>query len=532
MIKFIDSRWSKYTPTVSKQPNGSSQNWHIREIPIDEKQRGYLSDDEFKIQFPDEVNENTRVVVAYRGANSVGDVDSVFTAAEGQNVIVIAPINEANNEYNNNYETAIKMANSLTDEDSKLVQSLAANGVNFNGTPSSSSITYSAHSNSSKEIINAASNFLTYEHQQGNQTRTSIVLYDPERTPLVNSNTSKNISEFDDSFIFTEVQQQYIKTDGDGNITGAQGGFLSYKADLETLAKAGATVVVMGYDMDPDGWKPHPPSDNWHTESVEMSSVMGLFDIERGILDDGPLSFVSAKNNGKSMITEFKYYYFDVEQNAWVTFPSSVEAQALVDIASTKVSMYNAGMLSKADGKYTITLNGESREISPENLDSFLLAFKEKYRDSGQMDEKTFEEFMEEFSKFDPRGSDEAQGNLKNVENVCWLLKETMGDIGMHMKSFGSLPALSNKSTGELSKYLENMNAFPKGVNTSSFESSMECVNKLGSNIEKAYNASIGVYNAWVAAESSAPTFFQSNTFGDAANQASEDVTNFAQDLQ
>ena len=48
----------------------------------------------YLIQCPQTIDENTRIYIAGRGANTITDVYSTFDAAQNANVIVIAPTSE------------------------------------------------------------------------------------------------------------------------------------------------------------------------------------------------------------------------------------------------------------------------------------------------------------------------------------------------------------------------------------------------------------------------------------------------------
>ncbi len=506
-------------PSVSRRRSKNSNEWRIKDF----EKRWYT------IQFPKEVNENTRIVIACAGAEGIADDDSVLAEAKGENVIVIIPHGQKNSDY----RTVIRMSNTLALDDPKFREQFAAQGIKFTGIPNNSCVTFGAHSNSSKEIVSATINYLTSEHKQGRETRAAVLINDAENTPLSSyfskkANFDKHKKELDDSIVFATTQAYYLKKSNKHGLVAAKSYYApaSYLGDLEAMAKAGATVMLATYNMG---------AGNWHTQSVELTSVMGLYDLASGVLDDGPISFVSKKNKSQTMVAKLKYYFFDVEKNKWVAFPSAVEAQRQLDISTAKVSLFNTGFLSKSDGKYTIKLNGESQEISKSDLESFLAECKAAYRETN-MSATTFEKFMEEYSKTHLPGSsnknDFVPPTLYDIGKACDALLESLENIGQHMRSFGTFSGLEVKPKGELSDYLQDMNAFPRGVSTSGLQASMECVNKLGSNLEAAYNATANLYDTFASVENQNGKYYQSNTYGNAANQASEDVTNFAQDVQ
>ena len=513
-------------PTIKTRSPKNPNTWRITD-------NNYGDDTWYTIQFPEEVNEDTRIIISCGGAGGWTDSESVISANRNENAIVIMP----QSQNNDNYRAIIRISNEIASNNPRFRGQLASQGVKINGVPSNSCVTFGAHSNSSKEIVSATVNYLTNEHANGRETRAAVLINDAEHTSLVGNGSVKNSylehkGELDDSIIFATTQKYYLSEDASNGLVSNKGcAPESYLADLEDMAKSGATVMLTTYDMHPEGW--NPEGNNWHTESVELTSAMGLYDLERGTLDDGPLSFVTQRPNqaGKTITAELKYYYFDVEKDSWVAYSSAEEAQAQLDISTSKVAMYNAGLLSKADGQYTVKLNGKTQEISSDDLDSFLLACKKAYNES-DTSKKTFEEFMEEYSTSHPIGRDSAEYNLNNMKTACLSLQDTLSEIHNHITSFGTFKNLKIKNSGKPSKFLKNMNSFPRGVSFSGLDSSMDCINKLDSNLEAALEASNGVYNATAIAEGEAPTFFQSNTHGNAANKASEDVSNFAQDLK
>ncbi len=495
-------------------------------------------DHSYTIQFPEEVNENTRIVIACGGAGGPTDSNSVLAANKGKNVIVIIP--QLQNE--TDYRTVIKMSEELRDPNSDLSKQFAANGVNVASISQDSCVTFGAHSNSSKEVVNATLNYLTDERKDGKQTRAAVLINDAEHTQLIPNSSSikKNFNDnkenLDDSLIFVTTQEYYLREDSQKGLV-ANRGYApeSYMSDLEAMAKAGATVMLTTYDIDPIGWTPYPPSDNWHTESVELTSVLGLCDLKSGVLDEGPVSFASARNGGKTLSAELAYYIFDTEKEQWVAFPTAVDAQRQLDISTAKVSLFNTGFLSKSDGKYTITLNGQSQEISKSDLEAYLAECKAAYKES-DMSVTTFEEFMEEYSKThlpgSPNKNDFVPPTLYDIGKACDALLDSLGDIGMHMQSFGTFRGLEVKPKGELSEYLQGMNAFPRGVSTSGLQASMECVNKLGSNLEDAYNATANLYDTFASVENQNGKYYPSSAYSKAGQSVATQVSNFAQDMK
>jgi hypothetical protein len=119
------------------------------------------------------------------------------------------------------------------------------------------------------------------------------------------------------------------------------------------------------------------------------------------------------------------------------------------------------------------------------------------------MSATTVEKFMEEYSKTHLPGSsnknDFVPPTLYDIGKACDALLESLENIGQHMRSFGTFSGLEVKPKGELSEYLQGMNAFPRGVSTSGLQASMECVNKLGSNLEDAYNATANLYDTFAS---------------------------------
>jgi len=515
-------------PNVSYRSTTNPNEWRITD-------NNYGYDTWYTIKFPDEVNEDTRIIIACGGAGGWGDQNSVISKNTNQNAIVIIP----QYQHNDNYRAVIRMANELASDDPRFRDQLAAQGVKITGVPSNSCVTFGAHSNSSKEIVSVTVNYLTNEHANGRETRAAVLINDAEHTSLVGYGSVKNSyeahkGELDDSLIFATTQEYYLRESENGGLVANRGyGPESYLGDLEDMARAGATVMLTTYDIRPLGWKPKDNSKNWHTESVEMTSAMGLFDLERGTLENGPFSFASERNGGKDLSAELKFYFFDVEKDSWVAYPSVVEAQAQLDISTAKVALYNSGFLSKADGQYTVKLGGTEQQVSKSDLDAYLLACKTAYKESGNTDQ-SFEDFCDEYAKDHPimPNNDNVPPTLEAVGIAVDAIKASYESIGGHVKSFGNIPGLSVKPEGELSDYLKSMNAFPSGVGTSGLESCLDgCISKLEFQMSEAYNTAANLYNVMAEAEGQNGSYYEPASYNNAGNSANTDATNFANDV-
>ena len=62
------------------------------------------------IQCPEEINSDTTFYIAGKGAGGVGDTRSIFAAAKGKNVIMIAPVNADDKDFS----TALDVIDALS----------------------------------------------------------------------------------------------------------------------------------------------------------------------------------------------------------------------------------------------------------------------------------------------------------------------------------------------------------------------------------------------------------------------------------
>ena len=466
------------------------------------------------IHFPEEVNSDTKVVITCRGAGgfTLDDIESVHRLAKDDEII-ISPYNQNDSDY----RTALKVAEALTDENSSLNQSLKEEGVNITSTPDDNCITFGGHSNSSKMVVGTTIQHLMHEREKedesGSQTRAAILLNDPERAQLLNSEGRNNLDVLDDSLVYIATQKDYMEFDDAGNFVGANNALYSYKADLEDMGRSGATVILASYDMEMGG-----QGGNFHTESVEFTSAAHLYDLKNAtLLDSG--SFVSARNN-QNINVQLKYYYFDAEKDEWVTLKDAKEAQALLDYSTGKVELYNSGFLVKEDGTYI--LNGT--QISEDELKNLITDYKE----SGDVS-ISLEEYIKENAGKYSGGTDKAEFNHNDTLKAVEELSNTLNGIQKHMDSLVDFDEL-HRNSSSLNSFFDGASSFPSGVNASSFSSAEECVRKFGQNIENAYNISVNVHTTLLHAEDLAPTYYKSNEFS--SSQSASSKVEFATDMK
>ncbi len=492
--------------------------WKIGEVePYGEGEYLRVNDHSYyAIQFPDEVNTDTRICITCKGAGGyhLDDIESVhrITDLRDENIIVISPRYQDDT----NYRVSQKISQELQDENSDLYAALLENGINIQEAPNDNCITYGGHSNSCKTVVGSTIQYLTHERESedGQQTRAAILLNDPEHTQLLNAEGRDNLDKLDDSVVMVNTQQQYMVTDDSGNFVGATDALSSYKGDLEDMARAGATVIVAGYAMEMGG-----QGGNFHTESVEMTSQYGLYDLANATLVDGKGSFVSARN-GKTITFDIDYYYFDAEKDEWVTLKDAKEAQAILDYSTGKVELYNSGFLVKEDGTYI--LNGT--QISEDELKNLILDYKESGDQSISL-----EDYIKENVGKHSGGTDKAEFNHNDTLKAVEALSNTLNSIQKHMDSLVDFDEL-HRNSSSLNSFFNGASSFPSGVNASSFSSAEECVRKFGQNIENAYNISVNVHTTLLHAEDLAPTYYKSNEFS--SSQSASSKVGFATDMQ
>ena len=362
---------------------------------------------------------------------------------------------------------------------------------------------YMGHSASGFQVTNAAYNYLKKEHDDGKETKTMLVLNDPTyggRDDRI-LNGGMDVDDFEDSYV---VSMGPASLGYSGKIS---------ENDLTSLAQSGARVLLIG---GPTGW---------HTEyNDKLSPALGLYDQHSVNLSNySGLTFWTLDSKGNPVKLSLK------------------EAQEYNDSSVGRLGLFNHGYLTKQDGEYVLQNSGFSFVITNEQLEKLSLDFERSGLDFNRyiLDNYNVDK---DGNLYDKNGNkvatikgapnnDNVPPSLAEVGKACEALLTSLGDIGRHMKSFGNIKGLDNKAKGGLSDFLSSMNAFPSGVSTAGLQTSMECVNKLGSNLEEAYNAAANLYDVMDSRESAAKTYYPSSTYSNAGTSASANVGNFADSL-
>ena len=110
----------------------------MHQLHLEDQLNSFLH--QYYIQVPDQINEDTVFYVAGRGAGGIGNTRTMFSAAKGENVVIIAPVHENEEDF----EYAYKVAQEI---------------VNRNPNISEMNITFSGHSNSANLALTAARNY-------------------------------------------------------------------------------------------------------------------------------------------------------------------------------------------------------------------------------------------------------------------------------------------------------------------------------------------------------------------------------------
>ncbi len=235
----------------------------------------------YLIQCPQEINENTKIYIAGRGSDSIGDVYSTFDAARNANVIVIAPTGEKG------FEALNGVIDSLS----------SAVGI------SEPHVTFSGHSAYGNAALKAAANYA-----RTHNAPTSVVLNDPS---TYNHWSDKGID--------------YKALDGSLIVTCAPkgGGCTSdYMSRLQKAAQNGASVLIVRY------------SNGDHGDSDEISAALGTYNLSN-------LKLVSKgqyTNIGNMEITT-GYTFQWIDENGKVhNFESVDEAQAYMNESMIKIN--------------------------------------------------------------------------------------------------------------------------------------------------------------------------------------------------
>ena len=474
---------------------------------IEQHQSVFTNGSTFWMQAPENgVNEDTVFCIVQGGDGGVlADTRSEYYSAQ----------NPDDNQF-------LITTNSLSRKDYNKSEAVIEDMAEYYGANSRNRV-YMGHSISGDLVTNRAAEYLINEHNEGNQTRTMVVLNDASGLkPLFNSdvkNKDEKIESFDDSLVIASVQTKYFNEKPDGSVgivPAYNGGKLdAYNEDLEDIARAGGNVLLVAYKADVSG--------DAHTESVGVSAELGFDNPATAVLKDGEFTFT---NNGLKTIncSQIEYYYFDTNTNQWTKFDDVESAQNYLDYSAGKVNLYNSGFLTKEDGTYHIESASGPIEISEMDLERMILDFK--HADPEKVKDMTLEEYIG--VQLSARTGNEAEYDKVYTARALELLKDSMGDIRNHMNSLTSLNNLG-KSAGEASNFASNCASFPSGVNTSGFRDAIDCVNQFGVNLENAYNETLKVHNSILDAEGIAPTFYQSNTFANAA--ANTQTSDFASDV-
>ena len=469
--------------------NNQYKEYNKSELIIDG--RSYLVD------CPEQIDENTTICIAGRGAGGLSDVNSVRASSPDQNVVVVVPVGLTNEDY----EGAIDLAKDI------------ANKTGANGNNS----TYTGHSASGPLMTYATVNDLKESHSAGEQSRATIILNDAtgERS-IFNQVAEEDIKELDDSLIIANVQSRYIANNPDGTINAMYGRIAAYDQDLEAAAKAGATVVIAAYDID---------SDDRHTDSVDVMNALGLQRGGNSVLLDENFSFANRYGN-PTTCRNMSYYYFDTDSDQWVKFESAKDAQIYIDTAEAKVSLYNSGFLQKENDTYYINTPDGLEEISEMDIQNMVIEYNRIREEEGKPS-VSMDEYIK--TRLGTTGTDAAEFNLVDTGRAVDTLHKSLNSIGTHMRSLTDIKGLNSRRNTS-SKFLSSCPSYPSGVNTSALSAVGDCISKMGVNLETAYNAALAVHNALLDAEGIAPTYYQSNTYAHEAAHVDASTSNFAND--
>ena len=362
---------------------------------------------------------------------------------------------------------------------------------------------YMGHSASGFQVTKAANDYLKREKEEGRETKTMLVLNDPtyggSEDPILQDGAKAE--NFEDSYV---VSMGPTSLGYSGKVK---------ESDLQELGKAGARVLLIGGNYQ-------------HTDfNDKLSPALGLYDQHSVNLANVPgLTFWTIDKNGKPVKLTYE------------------QAQAYNDASVGRLDMFNQGFLSKSTGEYVLTAGEFKFALSEEELDKMAMNF--------ERGDKSFEEYLQENYRVDREGNlldkdgnivgttrgapnnDNVPPTLREVGIACEALQASLNDIGRHMQSFGNIPGLNETANGKLSSYLSEMNAFPSGVSTGGLQACMDnCVNKLGRDLENAYNATANLYGTMAAFENAAPSYYPSNTYANAGTSASANANNFASDI-
>ena len=459
----------------------------------------YIGNQEFLIQVPSEINEDTTYCLAGRGSGGLSDINPLLYTTDGQNVIMVAPVHTAVSDYTG----GIDVINSLADQIEEQT------GIRTN----TSNSTFTGCSAEGPVVTAATVDYLKQEHAEGRDTRATVILMDSKSpTPIFNQVKSEDVDELDDSLIVAVAQSWYID-DSNGDVKVVSGTRLdAYDDNLIEAAHNGANVIIAAYDIPGAGeYKDH------HVESVSITAALNL---QKGVdskLLDGQFTYIDV--NGSIQSCEgMNYYYYDLTDEKWVEFPDLESAQNYVDYATGKVELYNTGFLRKADGTYVIG----DQEVSSDELERMILSYKESGDESLSLEEYISKNLGGNW------GTDAAEFNYRDTLAAVETLRASLDSIGGHVNSLGSINGLGIK-TNPHSSFLSDMNAYPSGINTQGFQNAQDCLGKMCAQVENAYNVAVGVHTALLHAEDMAPTYYKSNTYADKASQTTTEP--FAEDV-
>ena len=273
----------------------------------------------YLIQCPQTIDENTRIYIAGRGANTITDVYSTFDAAQNANVIVIAPTSEDGFRGVNNVIDSLSASVGLT----------------------SPQVTFSGHSAYGNAALEAAS-----EYVNTHNTPTTIVLNDPS-TFNHSGDGRIDFDALNGSLIITTAPTHESCAYGDG-----------YLERLKKAAQNGARVLMVRF------------STGGHGDSDEVAAALGTYNLSN-------VSFTNrgTYNNVYNIPIDTRYSYQWIDPNGRLhNFSSAEEAQrylnnSLIGIEPTSANM-NLEEISEMLESEALSEDQENLETATSNEDA------------------------------------------------------------------------------------------------------------------------------------------------------------------
>ncbi len=233
---------------------------------------------DYIIQCPGKIDANTVFYVAGRGSGSIHDTDSMFKAAKGKNVIVIAPVHENGDSFPNSV---------------RVIELLSKN---FGIEPRA---TFSGHSNSGPLALKMAVRYIDKF-----DSPTVIVLNDPYNCG-------------GDNIDYSKLKGSFILANGPKGASCIDG----FMGRLKKAASAGAKVLIYRYN-------------GTHGDADEVAASLGTYDMDNlRLLDKG--SFVDYAGYKKT--SSYTFQWIDSKGKVH-NFKNAEEAQKYMDEALTEIT--------------------------------------------------------------------------------------------------------------------------------------------------------------------------------------------------